>query len=223
MTFNTLESNSNEAGIAARKLLRQEGIGTLSTIYNPSPQQGGHHNLEKLEAGNNLSGYPFCIFDYYIDLNETYGDPILLVSTMQKSYHNFSSNPKVAFTVREPGGTKIMGNSRFCLMGEIARLEEELIELAKQAFLKKHSDTKFWLGWKDFQFYRIKVQSIYWVGGFGNSHYIGDVPLLQYKNVDTSILKKKVVFIHRHFFGGVGLLFIILFLYYIHLSLPILL
>ena len=62
-------------------------------------------------------------------------------------------------------------------MGTAVKLGKEDIESAKELYRKKHPDA-FWVDFGDFNWFKIDVENIHYVGGFGK---IGGVPIKDYK------------------------------------------
>ena len=76
-------------------------------------------------------------------------------------------------------GSDYMGNR--CGMGNFSdrpvvwypRFARDVAEQA--GVLAKHPTAKAWIDFPDMALYRMNVLDLYWVGGFGNEHYIGYV------------------------------------------------
>lgn len=69
---------------------------------------------------------------------------------------------------------------RMTVMGRLTNVTETEVESAKKAFLSRHPDAAMWIDFKDFSLYRIEIEQVYWVGGFGHLHYIGWIDKQRY-------------------------------------------
>lgn len=74
-------------------------------------------------------------------------------------------------------------NDRTTLLGTLEPVPEEELEAARITYLKKHPKAQAWIYFSDFTLYRMVVEDVYVVGGFGNSHYIGWISPEQYLSV----------------------------------------
>ncbi|KAJ9060364.1 hypothetical protein DSO57_1031595 [Entomophthora muscae] len=212
------DRDESQAAVVARCLVRYENIGTLATIFHSDPTSPGHHepgtqeqvtlDMSALEATeqkefvkereeSQLEGYPFSLFDYYVDLPQYPGVPIFFISKLQKCVKNIKHDPRASFTIQSSPQfmCKFMGTSkstpmesgRVSLVGKVVPIDQEkepeLVIACRNEFVKIHPDSKKWMGMNDFSFYRFEVDKIYWVGGFGNIHYIGWIHSKLYSGV----------------------------------------
>ena len=74
-------------------------------------------------------------------------------------------------------------DGRTTLLGKLEAVPEDELEQAKQTYLAKHPNSKAWINFSDFTMYRMLVEDVYVVGGFGNDHYIGWISAEQYLSV----------------------------------------
>ncbi|KAK9762033.1 hypothetical protein K7432_012607 [Basidiobolus ranarum] len=158
--FSHAEKTAEEAAVLARQMVRDYGIGTLITSYP--------------------DGQPFGTMDYFSDDCGRTGNPIFLMSTLQISVQNLDTSPRGAFAIQmqlpNPRQSP-MPHARFTLMGEVKKIPQAEAESQqlKECFLRKHSEAKWWINYPDFQFYRMEVDRVFWIGGFGGYHYIGPI------------------------------------------------
>src|SRR5664280_256035 len=70
--------------------------------------------------------------------------------------------------VTEPGASgDPLGASRVTLIGSVVRIPEPELATARTAYLTRYPDSKYWVDFDDFFFYRMDVLDVYYVGGFG--------------------------------------------------------
>src|SRR5215470_7344278 len=132
----------------ARTLLHVGRVGSLST---PSRRQ---------------QGFPFgSVMPYGLDDD---GRPIFLVSTMAMHTQNLQADSRASLLVTQPDSSgDPLGSSRVTLVGTILPLPEAEIAEARNRYLSRHPNSKYWVDFDDFSFYRMDVVDVYYVGGFG--------------------------------------------------------
>ena len=123
-------------------------MGTLSTLSRKQP------------------GFPFgSVMPYGLD---DQGRPIFLISTMAMHTQNLQADPRASLLVaqQETEGEPL-GASRVTLLGNIVPVPKpELVE-ARKLYLERHANSKYWVDFEDFAFYRMDIVDVYYVGGFG--------------------------------------------------------
>jgi hypothetical protein len=123
-------------------------IGSLSTLSRRQP------------------GFPFgSVMPYGLD---DHGRPILLISTMAMHTQNLQTDPRASLLViQEDAGGDLLGASRVTLVGNVLRLPDAEVAEARKLYLARHANSKYWVDFEDFSFYRMDVVDVYYVGGFG--------------------------------------------------------
>ena len=96
------------------------------------------------------------------------GRPIFLISTMAMHTQNLQADPRASLFVTKPGASgDPLGSSRVTLIGSINRIPEPELAAARTVYLTHYPDSKYWVDFDDFSFYRMDVLDTYFVGGFG--------------------------------------------------------
>ena len=123
-------------------------IGSLSTLSRKQP------------------GFPFgSLMPYALD---DQGRPIFLISTMAMHTQNLQADPRASLFVTEPHASgDPLGASRVTLIGNVSKTPEPDLVGARDIYLKRYPDSKYWVDFEDFFFYRMDVLDVYYVGGFG--------------------------------------------------------
>jgi len=132
----------------ARTLMYLDRIGSLSTLSRKQ------------------AGFPFgSVMPYGLD---DHGRPIFLISTMAMHTQNLQADPRASLLVTQPDTDgEPLGASRVTLVGNVLPVpNSELVE-ARKLYLERHSNSKYWVDFEDFSFYRMDVIDVYYVGGFG--------------------------------------------------------
>ncbi|HEY4931894.1 MAG TPA: DUF2470 domain-containing protein [Terriglobales bacterium] len=132
----------------ARTLMHSGRIGSLSTLSRKQP------------------GFPFGSLMPYAP--DGHGRPNFLISTMAMHTQNLQADPRASLFVTEPGASgDPLGASRVTLIGTVSRIPESELAAARTVYLTRYPDSKFWVDFDDFIFYRMDVLDVYYVGGFG--------------------------------------------------------
>ena len=132
----------------SRTLMQSGRIGSLSTISRKQP------------------GFPFgSLMPYALDAQ---GRPIFLVSTMAMHTQNLQADQRASLFVTEPDASgDPLGSSRVTLIGSVIRIPESELASSRAVYLTGYPDSKYWVDFDDFFFYRMDVLDVYYVGGFG--------------------------------------------------------
>jgi heme iron utilization protein len=132
----------------ARTLVYLNRIGSLSTVSRKQP------------------GFPFgSVMPYALDAQ---GRPIFLISTMAMHTQNLQGDSRASLLVTQNDGDgDPLGASRVTLVGNVAKISEGEIPEARALYLERYANSKYWVDFDDFSFYRMDVVDVYYVGGFG--------------------------------------------------------
>ena len=132
----------------ARTLMHSGRIGSISTISRKQ------------------AGFPFgSLMPYALD---NQGRPIFLISTMAMHTQNLQADPRASLFVTEPDASgDALGLSRVTVLGSAHKIPEPELADARAAYLTGYPDSKYWVDFEDFFFYRLDVIDVYYVGGFG--------------------------------------------------------
>ncbi len=132
----------------ARTLVYIARIGSLSTLSRKQP------------------GFPFgSVMPYGLDAQ---GRPIFLISTMAMHTQNLQADPRASLLVTQGDGEgDPLGASRVTLIGNVQTIPQPEIADARKLYLERYANSKYWVDFEDFSFYRMDVVDVYYVGGFG--------------------------------------------------------
>jgi putative heme iron utilization protein len=96
------------------------------------------------------------------------GHPIFLISTMAMHTQNLQADPRASLLVTQPEASDDpLGASRVTLVGNVLPVPEPAIAEARKLYLARYANSKHWVDFEDFSFYRMDVVDVYYVGGFG--------------------------------------------------------
>ncbi|QEG20925.1 HugZ family pyridoxamine 5'-phosphate oxidase [Mariniblastus fucicola] len=140
-----------------------EGAGeSLANLAKALVQAGGVSSLSTMSQKH--SGYPFgSVVPYAID---SAGNPIFLMSQMATHTKNLRSHSQATLLVAENSGLPLSA-ARVSLIGDIAKVTDDSRQVVAEAYLAKHPESKQWMSFGDFDFYRMTIKDIYFIGGFG--------------------------------------------------------
>jgi putative heme iron utilization protein len=115
-------------------------------------------------------GFPFgSVMPYGLDER---GRPIFLISTMAMHTQNLQADPRASLLVNqsstqgEAAGDPL-GASRVTLVGNVLTIPEPEVASARRLYVDRYANSKYWVNFDDFSFYRMDVVDVYFVGGFG--------------------------------------------------------
>ncbi|CAB9503930.1 Protein of unknown function (DUF2470) [Seminavis robusta] len=111
-------------------------------------------------------GYPSgSVVGFVPDEN---GNPLFLFSGMSTHTQDILVDPKASLTVAAKE-FKGAADGRVNLMGTCSKLPQEEIEKAKELYLAKHPNSKVWINFGDFTWFRLQVEKLRFVGGFARA------------------------------------------------------
>ncbi|WWC88398.1 uncharacterized protein L201_003309 [Kwoniella dendrophila CBS 6074] len=172
-----------EAAHNARDLVKDVKTGTMASVYPES---------------SDFAGRPFAMMEYHAPCYSN-GSLALILMPISRSTQNIFQDPghHIAYTVSMPteGIKSPMSRGRVALMGNVTTLRnlsrEDEAELSS-CYTKYHPDAKSWIpGNKDSPHFsiwaRLDIDRIYYVGGFGDIHYIGPIPVDLYAKSEKKV------------------------------------
>jgi putative heme iron utilization protein len=81
---------------------------------------------------------------------------------------NLQADPRASLLVtQDDTGGDPLGASRVTLVGNVLPLPESEVAQARKLYLQRYANSKYWIDFEDFSFYRMGVVDVYYVGGFG--------------------------------------------------------
>ena len=112
-----------------------------------------------------VSGYPFgSLMPYATDGT---GRPVFLISNMAMHTQNIQADHRASLFVGQGGDGDPLGTARATLVGDVLPISEDEVGESRQRYLSRFENSRSWVDFKDFGFYRLQPLDIYYVGGFG--------------------------------------------------------
>jgi heme iron utilization protein len=160
----------------ARTLMYLGRVGSLSTLSRKQP------------------GFPFgSVMPYGLD---EHGRPIFLISTMAMHTQNLQSDSRASLLVaQDNAGSDPLGASRVTLVGNVLPIPQSEVAEARKLYLARYANSKYWVDFEDFSFYRMNVVDVYYVGGFG---VMGWVSASEYAHSQPDPLAESMAEIIQH-------------------------
>lgn len=135
----------------ARTLAASVGLGALST------------------AAVDLDGHPYGSLVLFA-LHE--GSPVFLVSALAEHTRNLQGSPRCSLLVVEAGPDNPLALGRVTLVGTAARAEGAVAAALREPFLQRHPDARYYADFEDFDFWRMEVTGVRYIGGFGRMSWV---------------------------------------------------
>lgn len=132
----------------ARTLFSLASVATLSTVSRRHP------------------GFPFgSLMPFALDAA---GRPLLLISSMAMHTQNLKSDPKCSlFVAQESLDGDPLGAARATLIGHAESVSAHDLHSVRETYLARHENSRYWVDFPDFSFFRLQPVDLYYVGGFG--------------------------------------------------------
>jgi putative heme iron utilization protein len=99
---------------------------------------------------------------------DDHGRPIFLISTMAMHTQNLQADPRASLLVTQQDTEgEPLGASRVTLVGNVLPVPNTELAEARKLYLERHANSRYWVDFEDFSFFRMDVIDVYYVGGFG--------------------------------------------------------
>ena len=118
------------------------------------------------------AGYPYgSVASYGLDDR---GNPLFFVSLMAEHTQNAMRDPRASLLVTEPvpDGADPLASGRVTLLGTIAAVDDDGRDVARDRYLAANPAASYYIDFGDFAFYRLDVESIRYVGGYGRMSWV---------------------------------------------------
>ncbi len=131
-----------------RTLVTQTSIATLSTVSRKHP------------------GYPFgSLMPFALDGQ---GRALFLISNMAMHTQNLKADAHASlFVAQSAESGDPLGAARATLVGPVTPVPENELPDARERYTAAHENSKYWVDFADFGFFRLTPIDLYYVGGFG--------------------------------------------------------
>jgi putative heme iron utilization protein len=144
------------------------------------------------------SGYPYGSL-VTIAFDER-GQPLLLISRLAEHTQNLRVQPQASVLVTEPheSAPEPLAVGRLSLLGLCRETPPADLEPVRQRFLEAQPGASYYVGFGDFAFYKLEVEAIRYIGGFGRMSWV-DPP--EYARAEADPLRDAAPEILAHMNG----------------------
>ncbi|HEX3088223.1 MAG TPA: DUF2470 domain-containing protein [Ilumatobacteraceae bacterium] len=119
------------------------------------------------------AGYPYgSVASYGLDDR---GNPLFFVSLMAEHTQNAIRDPRASLLVTEPvpDGADPLASGRATLIGRLDQIGDGADrDMARDRYLLANPSASYYIEFGDFVFYRLTVESIRYVGGYGRMSWV---------------------------------------------------
>jgi len=131
-----------------RTLLSLSSVATLSTQSRKHP------------------GFPFGSLMPFA--SDPMGRAIFLISNMAMHTQNLRSDPRASLFILQPAADgDPLGAARATIVGKAEPVPAEDLAAVRELYLALHENSRYWVDFADFHFFRLEPIDVYYVGGFG--------------------------------------------------------
>lgn len=112
------------------------------------------------------SGFPFgSLMPFALD---SAGRPVFLISNMAMHTQNLKADSRCSlFITQTAADGDPLGAARATLVGNAEPVPDGEIASIRETYLARHENSRYWVDFADFSFFRLHPIDLYYVGGFG--------------------------------------------------------
>jgi putative heme iron utilization protein len=110
----------------------------------------------------------------------------MCISALAEHTKNLLASPRASILVTDAAeGVDPLASGRMTLVGPCARVADDQLPGARATFLAAHPEAAGYATFADFAMWRLDVEGVWWVGGFGRMEWIPPADLAV-KNDDAA-------------------------------------
>jgi heme iron utilization protein len=164
---------------------RDHGRPTSSRPEPPSPDVAAPTHAERCRTlvaqarsatlctiARDPAGYPYgSLVTVAFDAE---GRPLLLLSALAEHTGNLAAHPEASILIAEAlaEGGDPLALGRATLLGPCRKVTAEPAAAVREQFLAVHPRASYYVDFKDFAFYRLDVEAVRYIGGFGRMSWV---------------------------------------------------
>src|SRR6478672_8927697 len=114
------------------------------------------------------AGYPYGSF---VTVAFDRGNPIFLISALAEHTKNLERDPRASLLVAESRSPDPLANGRVTMLGPCTRVVGDAGS-ASEAFFAAHPNSTYYADFKDFAFWRLHVEAVRYIGGYGRMSWV---------------------------------------------------
>lgn len=114
--------------------------------------------------------FPFgSLVPYAVDKK---GNPLIFVSDMAAHTKNLNKNSACSIMIMKLNKDNVFNSARVTLVGKMEKLAGEEAKAMKKIYIAKHEAAEILTDFADFNIYRMKIEKIQYIGGFGDINWL---------------------------------------------------
>lgn len=147
----------------------------MSSVLSMLPGADPMYDLVKNEKVATLSssykGTPFgSLIVYAID---TDGIPFIFISDLAQHTKNLTKQPKCSLMVSKIDKEDVSNSARITFAGKMKKVtDEKEWKRLREIYLKANPNSETFIDFGDFNFYKLDVKEIQYIGGFGDINWV---------------------------------------------------
>ena len=119
-------------------------------------------------VGHEPAGYPYGSF---VTVAFDGGHPVFLISALAEHTKNLRRDARASLLLTEAGDGDPLARGRVTLIGTCAEVAGDGGS-ARHRFLEKHPNAAYYVDFKDFSFWKLQVEAIRYIGGYGRMSWV---------------------------------------------------
>ena len=129
------------------------------------------NNRGMLSTLDSRDGYPYGSVVEYLPLPD--GDVVMLLSRLAEHQINVMADRRASLLIAPAlGDGELLSQARLCLLGDVSAENDGKSTYAGK-YLALHPAAESYLNFSDFEFYRLQVNKVRYIAGFGRMGWIG--------------------------------------------------
>jgi putative heme iron utilization protein len=134
---------------------------------------------DRVTLGTRLAGENRAYVSLAAVSTDIDASPLLLLSTLSDHTRNLAADPQLSLLFDGSAGyANPQEGPRATVMGRVKRADAGDLERMRRRYLARHPGATLYAGFADFAFYRVTIERIHWVGGFGRAAWVEKVRLI---------------------------------------------
>lgn len=144
-----------------------------SMVMSMATDEPTHKLVEEVKIATlstDFKGTPFgSLVAYSIDAE---GRPYIFVSDMAVHTKNIEKNAKASLMVYKEDKEDLFNSQRITFVGKMVKVDDKEREKLAKEYLKRHPSAETFIEFGDFNFYRLEIERIHVIGGFGDIGWV---------------------------------------------------
>jgi len=134
---------------------------------------------DRTSLGTELAGQNRAYVSLAAVSTDIDGSPLLLMSTLSDHTRNLTADPKLSMLFDGSAGhANPQEGPRATIMGRVERASAADLARVRRRYLARHPGAALYADFTDFAFFRVAVERIHWVGGFGRAAWVERSPAI---------------------------------------------